>query len=477
MPTPDLVDRLAAHRALAGVPRDQLAWLASRGRLQAMAEGDIVVREKDEIPELWVILSGQLVIRVGRGAQARKVKEWFAGEVTGFLPYSRMDTSPGNLSVEEAAEVFLVHREHFPAMIRECHELTASLVHEMVDRAKYFTSSALQDERILSVGRLAAGLAHELNNPASAVVRSAEELARRLPESLTAFRALGAAQLPAAQLAAIDQAADVCVATVETLVRSPMEQSDREDAFAEWLSDHEADASAAHALAESALALETLDELAATLHEDALDATLRALAAGCATRKLASEIEKAATRIHGLVRAVKGFTYMDQATSPKPVDVVRGLTDTLTMLQAKARKRSVRMTLTVPADRPLIEGFGGELNQVWVNLIDNAIDAAPEGGHVEVIAEVEGDVLVVRVIDDGPGIPESVRHRVFEPFFTTKPVGSGTGLGLDIARRLVGRHEGEIELSTKPGHTEFCVRLPITAPASGSAHAPTESTG
>jgi signal transduction histidine kinase len=463
-PAPDIVERLASHRTLKSVPRPQLEWLAARGRLRRVAKGEVTVRAGEPIPDLWVLLAGEIVIRQGQGASARKMREWYAGDVTGSLPYSRMVTSPGTVSAAEDTEALLLPGREFPAMIRECHELTASLVHEMIDRARFFTSHELQNEKILSLGRVAAGLAHELNNPASAVVRSAGELARRLPESLAAFRNLGSARLPGDQLATIDAAADACVVATNRSMRSPIEQLDREDALAEWLAGHGADAAAAAALAESALTLEALDALANALDRPALDVTLAALAAGCATRTLAGEIENAATRIHHLVAAVKGFTYMDQAAAPKPVDIGRGLADTITVLHSKARRKSIQLTLDVPADLPLILGLGGELNQVWSNLIDNALDAVPERGHVRVSAGVENGVFVVRVVDDGPGIPDSVRSRLFEPFFTTKAVGEGTGLGLDIARRLVGRHEGQIELDTRPGRTEFRVMLPLAPP-------------
>jgi signal transduction histidine kinase len=183
--------------------------------------------------------------------------------------------------------------------------------------------------------------------------------------------------------------------------------------------------------------------------------------AGCATYQLASEIEAAASRIHNLVAAVKGFTYMDQATMPKPVDVGQGLSDTLAVLNAKARGKQVGVSLAVETDLPRIPGFGGELNQVWANLVDNALDAA--SGHVSVAAGRQGPSVVVRVVDDGPGLPAEIRERIFDPFFTTKPVGQGTGLGLDIARRIVQKHQGSIEVDSRPGHTQFSVTLPIDA--------------
>ena len=166
-----------------------------------------------------------------------------------------------------------------------------------------------------------------------------------------------------------------------------------------------------------------------------------------------------------MVAAVKGFTYMDQAAVPKPVDLARGLSDTLTILRAKAKSKSVQLSAEVEPDLPTVDGFGGELNQVWSNLIDNAIDAVADGGSVEVSARRQDEAVVVRVVDDGPGIPPEVRERIFEPFFTTKPQGDGTGLGLAIARTLVGQHEGEIEVESRAGRTEFRVTLPAGAPA------------
>jgi signal transduction histidine kinase len=193
---------------------------------------------------------------------------------------------------------------------------------------------------------------------------------------------------------------------------------------------------------------------------DQLRVALHWVAAGCTVRGLARDIERAAARVHELVTAVKGFTYMDRASSPEPVDLARGLSDTLAVMAAKARTKSASLTVDVPADLPRVLGFGGELNQVWANLVDNALDAIAEGGHVTVAARAEGPKVVVRVTDDGPGIPAEARGRIFDPFFTTKPVGKGTGLGLDIVRRLLDRNDGSIDLQTEPGRTEFRVTLP-----------------
>src|SRR5262249_1870202 len=278
----------------------------------------------------------------------------------------------------------------------------------------------------------------------------------------TASRTLGAARLSQAQQAAVATAAEHCLAASSIkLGRSPIEQADREDSLADWLTRHHIDIAAAEPLAQSAVTLDALDRLAEALDGEALRAALAWLGADCAAYQPGSGIETAASTIHNLVAPVKGFTYRDQGTIPKPVDVRQGLADTLAVLNAKARGKQVRVSLDVEADLPRVQGFGGELNQVWANLVDNALDAA--SGHVAVAAGRQGQAVVVRVIDDGAGMPTEIRERIFDPFFTTKPVGQGTGLGLDIARRVVLRHEGQIEVDSRPGHTQFSVTLPIEA--------------
>jgi len=461
MADPALLTRLAQHRALGTAPANEHAWLAEHGVLRAFPAGDVVIRKHESVTSLHIMLTGHLVIRVDRGAGSHKIFEWRAGDVGGLMPYSRGAAPPADAVAEAPMEVLDIGREHFPEMIRECPVVTAILVHAMVDRARKFTSGDYRDEKLISLGKLAAGLAHELNNPASAAARSAKSLAESLAGAEAAARRVGAARLSDAQLSAVDAVHELCLRSQAPSVYSAVARADREDEFAAWLVAHSSSERCAVPLAETSLTLDALDTLAATVGQDALDAVLQWIAAGCKARTLASHIETSASRISSLVGAVKGFTFMDHARTPEPVDIRRSITDTFTILGAKVRAKSVEVSVQLADDLPRAHGVGGELNQVWMNLIDNALDAVAVGGRVEVTANEAPGRVVVRIVDDGPGIATAIQGRIFEPFFTTKGVGKGTGLGLAIVLRLVQQHEGEIDVESRPGHTEFRVSLPV----------------
>ncbi len=456
-----LLEQLSQHQTLGAAPRAELEWLAANGTVRTLEEGALLTRAGGAPPDgLFIVLSGHIVIYIDRGAGPKKVMEWRAGSVTGMLPYSRMSTPPGDTVAVEPTVVLAIDSANILRMIRECHEVTGLLVHTMVDRARHFASSDLHDEKMAALGRLSAGLAHELNNPAAAIERSAALLEDRLDDAERATLALGAVRLTEQQLTAIETVRASCLAARIQGVLSPIQQAEREDTISDWLADHGLDERLAGQLADTSVTIEALDAIANEVNGPCLDATLRWAASGCSVRALASEIQDAAMRISGLVTAVKGFTHMDQGVSAEPVDLAQNLANTVTVLRAKAREKSIAVSLTVDPDLPAAVGFVGELNQVFSNLIDNALDAAPKNGHVEVTAMRDKQRVVVRVVDDGPGIPPDVKSRMFDLFFTTKPVGKGTGIGLDLVRRLLAHNNAQIEVDSIPGRTEFRVLLP-----------------
>lgn len=457
----ELIDRLAQHRTLGSAPRAELEWLVAHGHLRDLEAGDILSTKGRQVEALYIVLSGRLALFVDRGAGPDKIVEWREGDVSGLLPYSRLNAPPGDSKALEPSQVLAIPRECLQAMTRECFDVTSILVHTMVDRTRMFTSSELHNEKLISLGKLSAGLAHELNNPASAIKRCAAMLEEQFKGAEESARGLAAATFSESQIAAINALCDLAAETRNQPALTALELSDREEAIAAWLAGHGLNAVNAEALADTPLTLDMLNQLAASLERPALHAVLRRLAASCAIRNLAAKIQGSAAQISKLVSAVKGFTHMDQANVAEPVDVGSGLTDTVEVLQPKARERLASITLELEAARPRVRGFAAELNQIWSNLIDNALDAVAHGGSVTVRVHHENQHLVVRVIDNGPGIPSDIFDRVFDPFFTTKPQGQGIGLGLDIARRLVRHNDGAIEFESSPGRTEFRVMLPI----------------
>jgi signal transduction histidine kinase len=458
----ELLERLEKHRLLGESPRAELEWLIANGTLRHLRVGDIVSSpQHGPVEELFILLSGRVGMYIERAGVPRRVIEWKGGDVTGLLPYSRLRVPPGTGRVEEPVDVLVVHGSRIESLTRECPVVTGKLVQQMLDRARHFQQDTLHDARMASLGRLAAGLAHELDNPASAVIRSAKLLDPLLRESDAASRALGQAAISPQEFASIEALRDGCMAAPVQQVRSPLEQGRHEEAIAEWLEERGLSVDSAEALAETPVTVAMLSRLEDAVPRGALDPAIRWVAAGCAVRDLANELTEAAGHISDLVRAVKGFSQMDNAATPQPVDVEQGLSQTLAVLRSKARARSVRVSIHADPDLPNVMAIAGELNQVWSNLIDNAIDAVGDGGSVEVNATREGEFVVVRVVDDGSGVPQEIQKKVFEPFFTTKPIGKGTGLGLDIVRRLVDRNNGMVELRSAPGRTEFRVTLPL----------------
>jgi signal transduction histidine kinase len=467
-----LIDRLAGHKTVGSAPREELEWVVAHGRLRHLDPGEVLTaRAAGFVEGLFLVLTGQIGLHVDRANGREKIVEWHAGDVAGLLPYSRLQSPPGDSVAEQPTDIVVIHRDDLPELIRECHQMTSILVHTMVDRARHFTSSDLQAEKMVSLGKLSAGLAHELNNPASAISRNARALREAMTTSEATSSALGALGLTGTKAAAIAAVRQGCIGSSTGAVRSPLEEADREGEISDWLEAHGADGADAAALAETDVTMETLDSLSAVLNGTELTAAVQWLAAACVTRRLADDIEQAGARISSLIDAVKGFTRMDLNATAGPVDIADGLVQTLAILKSKARAKSVSVTVEVGADLPRALGVAGELNQIWANLIDNALDAAPEHGHVRIVGGVEASFVTIRIIDDGPGMPPEVKRRIFDPFFTTKKVGEGTGLGLDIVNRIIRKHKGMIAVESEPGHTEFKVSLPIAPPPAEAASA------
>lgn len=458
----NLFTRLRSLPTLNDIPDQELEWLLDHGRFEIYDAGAVVAAKNSQIDSLYIFFSGYMTIRVDRGAGPKLVSRWQSGDVSGILPYSRMSSTPGDTVVEEKAEVLRVYTRDFPEMIIHCPKFTAHTVHVMLDRARSFNTSDLEDEKMISLGKLSAGLAHELNNPASALLRNAKLLIESLPRLESYSRMIGAAGLLDNQFEIFIKLRDVCLAKRNNHLLSPLEKADLQDQITSWLENNEIDTSYAAQIVDSSISLDNLKFLENHFSGSFLESGLTWLCSNCMSHSLADEMEKAADQIYKLVDAVRKFSFMDQVIEKEYIDVVSGIRDTLRILESKVKTKNAVIEFRADENMPHVYANGSDLNQVWLSLIDNALDAIAPAGKVIINACYEMNRVVVRITDNGPGIPEKIISKIFDPFFTTKAPGAGIGLGLDIARRLIRRYKGDINVTSHPGRTEFFVSLIIS---------------
>jgi signal transduction histidine kinase len=357
--------------------------------------------------------------------------------------------------------LYTLHRSKFPALEHISPELVQRLVGIMSDRVREQVRTQERDDKLRALGKLSAGLSHELNNPAAAISRAAASLDTALQAKPSLLRDLLTTCPPPEAVAALASLA--VLPTEATTPLRALEAADREDELAEWLEEQGCDDGYALAsdLLEAGLTLAMLAPVAAQLPAETRSASFAWLSGHLKALRLARDIRDASQRISTLVSDVKTYTHMDRAGGREKLDLTAGLDSTLNIFAYALRQKNVRLTCNYAPSLPPVLGSAGSLNQVWTNLIDNALDALPEkGGELTISAQKQNDFVCVSIQDNGAGIVPEVLTHMFEPFFTTKRPGEGTGQGLDIARRIVQEHGGRLEASSEPGRTEFTAWLP-----------------
>jgi signal transduction histidine kinase len=449
--------------AFADLPDDQLAWFLSHSEEVHLAAGETYVRQGDPADWMFVILEGQYQWRGEFGGET-VVLAGKAGDVTGVLPFSRMKQFTVTGRAVTDGRILRFPTSLFTELVQRMPELTKRLVGLLSDRIREATRFEQQRDRLASLGKLSAGLAHELNNPASAALRATNQLRDILKKIKNASLELGRRDLTSAQKAEIERM-EASFTQPEAVPPDALTISDLEDQIDSLLRSHGQNDlwMLAAALARRNIKPEALESLFASLEADTARAALVRIAASVEVASLLHEIESSTSRISDLVRAIKEYTYMDQA-AVQNVDVVKSLENTLTILNHKL-KHGVTVQRDYQRVPLLVNSFGSELNQVWTNIIDNAIDAMKGKGELRVRTYRDDGFVVVEIGDNGPGISPEVQRHIFEPFFTTKKVGEGTGLGLDTVQRIVKKHRGNIQVTSKPGDTCFQVWLPVAEAA------------
>jgi signal transduction histidine kinase len=443
-----------------------LAWLADNMEEVSYAAGEAYGKPGDPFDHMIILLDGEAQIE-RPDMPGNPLFTLTPGHVTGLLPFSRITHFRGVARAVVPTRMLRMHRDHFSEMLQRIPVLGQRLVALMSDRIREAARIETQQEKLAALGKLSAGLAHELNNPAAAARRAAQSMGEALENVRSVSVKLMKHPFSDAQREAIlqfEREAGQQTTSRESVAADPLEVSDREERITEWLERRQMEEpwTIAAILAEAGVTTQKLDALENVTTPPLVGYVLRRVAAIVNIYELVQEIDNSTRRISDLVTAIKRYSYMDQMPIQE-VDLREDIDNTLKIFGHRL-KSGITLTREYDPELPRVCAYGGELNQVWTNLIDNAIDAMKGKGELRIRTSRERECAVVEITDNGPGIPPEIQSRIFDPFFTTKPVGEGTGLGLDTAMRIVRKHHGSIEVKSHPGETSFRVRLPFKQP-------------
>ena len=461
-PTPveEIATALERVVPLNGLALEDRLWLARHGEEVVGEPGQILFEEGAPADRMILILKGEIHVRRQRGGPM----ELFigrAGQMTGYLPFSRMKISGGQGFAVSPVWALTIHKELFPEMLRAIPSMAQRVVSTLLDRVREVTRIEQQAEKLGSLNKLAGNLAHELNNPASAAQRAASSLVTELRANRQNRFKLVNLCLSDEQIRSIEDWEQRVLSRRESAeAGNASELISREESLRAWLSDLPCEESwqVAAQLNEQGVTVDDLTALRAILEPREICVALQFFARFLRTSLSVETLINSTDRIFDLISAVKAYSYMDRAPILE-VDVPAGIDATVQMLQS--RMTNVTIERDYEPNLPHISAYGSELNQVWTALIENALEALGNRGRMRLACRLEGEMLLVEIWDTGPGIPLELQDRIFEPFFTTKPPGHGLGLGLDNAMRIVRKHRGHISVRSEPGSTCFRIRLPL----------------
>jgi len=457
-----LFAELSKVPVFAEVKQEDLRCLGIVELIEADA-GGVIEPPGSECVGYYVMFSGDVdVQKDGKPGEPPQIYPQAAGECFGEMPLLKGVTSTFGVTAKTDARLIRFSEESFWQLMFSCPKVRAAILGNMARRLEWYQANTVQREKLASLGTLAAGLMHELNNPGAAALRAASQLRENLTRMQEISLRFSSKPVSPEQMECMHRLQTYAMRRDCCVLMGSLEQSDREEALAEWLESAGVENAwrIAPGLAEIGIDAEGLACTTQAFQGQQLSDTINWLESIVSNAQLVSTIESSIARVTDLVVAVKKYAYEGKLGST--LQVHESLHSTLIILGHKLRHKGIVLRKNFAKDLPPIENAAAGLNQVWTNLLDNAIDASPEGGEITIRTQLEGERIAVSIADHGSGIPQEDLQRIFEPFFTTKPVGSGTGLGLDIARRIVeSRRGGEIHVTSSPAGTEFIVYLPI----------------
>ena len=460
VPTPpdELLAKLGTIQVFEDLPREDLLWFVSQCAEHRAAPGEIIMREGDHPDYMLVMLEGEFRARAEHGNPDGPVFTISGGDVTGMLPFSRLKTISVTGRAVLPSHFLAFPVSQFPDLFKRLPDLVRRLVGLLADRVRNVTRIEQQHEKLAALGKLSAGLAHELNNPSAAARRSAAALRDCLTRLRAAARSSTIGPDDCAELAKREE--EIRSSLKPAQFKDEFTRVEREEAIQSWLESHNVPEAwkLGPYLAEANLTEAQLETFAVAAGAS-LGPELTRFATLLEMDRIADELEHSSKRISDLIKAIKEYSFMDQGALQE-VDLEHGLETTLTIMNHKL-KRGITVIRDFASNLPKVMASGSELNQVWTNLIDNAVDAMKGNGTLRIRTRQENDSVLVEIADSGPGIPPEIQSRIFDPFFTTKGVGEGTGLGLDVVNRIIRNVHGQISVTSAPGDTRFQVRIPV----------------
>ena len=438
---------------------EYLQNLEACGTVIKLEADRLLYKEGDPARYFYVVLDGEIEITKQLGAEEIVVTIHRRGEFTGDL--STLTAGISQASAKSIGVSRVIQFDDFKQLLKDCPRSIDLFVPTLAERSKELEIKLRQQEKLAALGKLSAGLAHELNNPAAAGRRAAKQLGTAISSLQKKMLSLRGKQFSSHHRQLLQKLQQQALDTADDRSLSPLELSDREDSLADWLENKGVEDAweLVPSLVDAGIEPIHLEKLASDMESRAFSEAMGWLEATLTTNGLVNEVEQSTSRISELVGAIKNYSYMDRSAIQE-IDIHEGLDNTLKILHHKL-KYGILVNRQYCRNVPTVMVYGGELNQVWTNLIDNAIDAMDGKGELTIRTAVENKCVLVEIIDDGNGIPTEIQSRIFEPFFTNKGVGKGSGLGLDISRRIIIQHKGSINFQSRVGKTVFQVRIPL----------------
>ena len=443
-------------------PEAAFEWMLGRGEVECYKEGEYIFKAGDKIDSMRVLLEGEVGIYFRQNDETKLFDTWEAGDISGKLPYSRLQEAKGEARAEEDCIMLSIHEQYFQELCNVDDQLMGALVHLMADRIREFTRNRTQTEKLMSLGKLSAGLAHELNNPASAVVRSAYELREQVHKTPDKFKAITTLRFPVEKVDAINEILFEKINGDISCDLSMLKRRQKKKEIVKLLRSYGIPnpEAMAQTFLDANFHTEEVERMHDILEGEHIPEVFNWVESTLNIEVLLLQLTDGADRIASLIKSIKTYSHMDRGTDRDRTDLHKNLRSTLTMLNHKTKKKQIEVVEEF--DERIGEAclYVSEANQMWTNLIDNAIDAMEQGGTLTVTTRRHKDKIIVQIQDTGTGIDQDHIDNIWEPFYTTKGIGEGTGMGLDVVYRIVQKHKGNIKVESEPGNTVFTVTLP-----------------